>query len=174
MTGLDRPRAYGILILRVMTGIVFLWAGLAKVFAAEPFSAAGFLKHGTSGTLGWPFAVIEEGANPTAGFWAGLAANGTLLSIINVLVVYGEIAIGIALILGVATRFAGAMGFVMMALFSVAAWDFAHGLFNETVILGITSLALGVMRAGEVYGLDAIVEDQPLVRRTPALRYVLG
>jgi len=174
MNGLDRSRAYGIVALRVMVGTAFLWAGLAKFFAATPFSAAGFLKFGTSGTLGWPFEAIEKGANPTVGFWTGLAANGTVLSVINFLVVFGEIAVGIALILGVATRFAGVMGFVMMALFSVAAWDFAHGLFNETVILGIASLALGLIRAGEVYGLDAIVEVQPLVKRTPALRYVLG
>jgi hypothetical protein len=30
------------------------------------------------------------------------------------------------------------------------------------------------MAAGEVYGLDALVNDTPIVKRTPALRYVLG
>jgi len=142
MTGLDRPRAYGILGLRVMTGVVFLWAGLAKFFAAAPFSAAGFLKHGTSGTLGWPFAVIEEGANPTAGFWAGLAANGTLLSIINVLVVYGEIAIGIALILGIFTRFSSLMS-VLLALSLLLAG--ATSTLPQMLTIG---LALGIVGAG--------------------------
>jgi hypothetical protein len=31
-----------------------------------------------------------------------------------------------------------------------------------------------VIRAGEAYGIDAIVDEQPIVKKTPALRYVLG
>jgi thiosulfate dehydrogenase [quinone] large subunit len=174
MTGLSRSRAYGILVLRVTVGIVFLWAGLSKVFGAEPFSAAGFLQFGTSGTSGWPFVAMEEGANPTAAFWASLAANQGAMSVINFLVPFGQIAIGLALIAGVATRFAGAMGFLMMAFISIASWDFAHGVFNQTVVLAITALVLGMMKAGEVYGIDAIVDEQPIVKRAPALRYVLG
>ena len=174
MAGLSRDRAYGILILRLTIGIVFLWAGLAKVLGAEPFSAAGFLEFGTSGSSGWPFAVVEEGANPTAAFWMGLAGNELAMTVVDFLVPFGQIAIGVALILGFATRFTAAMGFLMMALFSVAAWDFAHGVFNQTVVLAIASMVLGVVRAGEIYGLDAIVEKQPIVKRTPALRFVLG
>jgi hypothetical protein len=66
------------------------------------------------------------------------------------------------------------MGFLMMAGFSIAAWDFAHGIVNHTVLLGVVALFLGVIRAGEAYGIDAIVDEQPIVKKTPALRYVLG
>lgn len=172
MTALTGSRAFGILALRLLTGFVFLYAGIEKLIAAEPFSAAGFLQFGTAGTA----AGAAEGAivNPTHGFWVDLAANGTLMPIIDVMVPWGQVLIGTALILGLATRFASVMGFLMMAFITIAAWDFAHGIVNYTGFLAITTLMLGVMRAGEVYGIDAVVDEQPIVKRTPALRYVLG
>lgn len=177
MTGLTASRAYGILALRVVTGFYFLWAGLDKVLSfiggTEPFSAYGFLTFATGGTTS---AVVAEGTivNPTQPFWVDLAANTALLGAIDILVPYGQIAIGLALILGVATRFAGVMGFLMMSFITIASWDFAHGLVNATSFLALSSLVLGVIRAGEVYGIDAMVDEQPIVQRTPVLRYVLG
>lgn len=172
MTALTGSRAFGILALRLVTGWAFLFAGIQKVFAAEPFSAHGFLTFGTAGTA----EGAAEGAivNPTNAFWVDLATNPQLMEIVNFIVPFGQIAIGAALILGLATRFAAVMGFLMMAGFTIAAWDFAHGVVNQTVLLGTAALVLGVIRAGEVYGVDAIVDEQPIVKRTPVLRYVLG
>jgi len=172
MNALTGSRAFGILALRLVTGWVFLYAGLEKVFGAEPFSAYGFLTFGTAGTAkGAPEGAI---LNPTNAFWVDLAANAQLLDIINFIVPFGQIAIGAALILGLATRFAALMGFVMMVGFTVAAWDFAFGVINQTALIALVSLIVGILRAGEVYGVDAIVDEQPVVKRTPALRYVLG
>ncbi|MDQ2688751.1 MAG: DoxX family membrane protein [Chloroflexota bacterium] len=172
MTALTGSRAIGILALRLVTGWAFLFAGLQKVFAVEPFSAYGFLTFGTAGTA----EGAAEGAivNPTNAFWVDLATNAQLLDVINFMVPFGQIAIGAALILGLATRFAAVMGFLMMAGFTIASWDFAHGFVNQTVLLGTAALVLGLIRAGEVYGIDAIVDEQPIVKKTPALRYVLG
>jgi thiosulfate dehydrogenase [quinone] large subunit len=172
MTALTPSRAIGILALRLAVGWVFLYAGLEKIFGAEPFSAAGFLQFGTAGTA----AGAAEGAivNPTQSFWVGLASNAALMDVINVLVPFGQVAIGAALILGLATRFAGAMGFLMMAFITVAAWDFAFGVLNYTSLLALTSLILGVIAAGEVYGVDAIIDKWPFVKRTPAVRYLLA
>jgi thiosulfate dehydrogenase [quinone] large subunit len=172
MTALTGPRALGILALRLITGWVFLFAGSQKILAAEPFSAAGFLSFGTAGTA--EGAVEGAIVNPTHDFWVGLAANAQLMDVINFVVPFGQIAIGAALILGLATRFASVMGFLMMAGFTIAAWDFAHGVVNYTALIGLTALILGVIRAGEIYGLDAVVDEQPIVKRIPALRYVLG
>lgn len=177
MTGITGSRAYGILALRLVTGIYFLYAGLDKVFSfvggSEPFSAAGFLTFGTAGTTS---AQVAEGTvvNPTAPFWAELATNSSMLAAVDFLIPFGQVAIGAALILGLATRFAAVMGFLMMAFITIASWDFAHGIVNATSFLALVTLFLGVIRAGEVYGLDAIVDEQPIVKRTPALRYVLG
>ena len=172
MSELTRSRAFGLVALRVVAGWAFLFAGLQKVFAVEPFSAYGFLAFGTAGTA----EGAAEGAiiNPTNAFWVGLANNAQMLDVINFVVPLGQLLIGVALLLGLATRFASLMGFLMMAGFTVAAWDFAHGVVNLTALLGLVTLMLGVMRAGDVFGLDAIVDEQPIVKRTPVLRYVFG
>lgn len=172
MTAITGARAFAILALRLIVGWVFVYAGIEKLTAGEPFSAAGFLQFGTAGTA----AGAAEGAivNPTQAFWVDLAANSTLMPIVDVLVPWGQVLIGIALMAGFATRFAGAMGFLMMAFITIAAWDFAFGLVNYTGLLALAALLIGVMRAGEIYGIDAIVDEQPLVKRTPALRFVLG
>jgi thiosulfate dehydrogenase [quinone] large subunit len=173
MTGLSKYRGIGILLTRVTVGWVFLYAGIEKIFGATPFSAAGFLKFGTIGTTG---EKVADGTivNPTHSFWVSLAGNGTLMPIVNFLVVFGEVAIGAALILGFATRFASIAGALMMTLFWIAAWDFAFGAIEYHSVLAIVTLSLGIIGAGEFFGLDAIVETTPIVKRAPALRYVLG
>ena len=172
MTALTGSKGIAILALRLITGWAFLFAGLQKVLGAEAFSAYGFLTFGTAGTAGG----AAEGAivNPTNAFWVDLATNAQLLDVINFMVPFGQIAIGAALILGLATRFAAVMGFLMMAGFTIAAWDFAHGFVNHTAMLAVVTLFLGVIRAGEAFGIDAIVDEQPIVKKTPVLRYVLG
>jgi thiosulfate dehydrogenase [quinone] large subunit len=173
MTELSFARKFAIALTRVTVGWVFLYAGLEKVFGATPFTAAGFLKFGTIGTTA---EKVAEGTivNPTHDFWVSLAGNGTLLPIVNTLVVFGEVAIGVALILGIATRFASVMGFLMMGLFWIAAWDFAFGVVEYHSVLAIVALALGIIGAGEAFGLDAIVDETPIVKRIPVLRYVLA
>jgi thiosulfate dehydrogenase [quinone] large subunit len=146
-----------IAVLRIGVGIIFLWAGLEKVFGPEPFSAAGFLEFATGGTLGWPF-VSEpvEGAvyNPTQGLWAGLATNDGAMAVVNVLVPWGQIGIGLGLILGLLTRFSAAMGGLMMLFFFLAAWEFEHGIVNQHVTYALVTAFIGLIGAGNYYGLD--------------------
>jgi thiosulfate dehydrogenase [quinone] large subunit len=173
MTGLSNYRGIGVLLARVTVGWVFVYAGIEKLFGATPFTAAGFLKFGTMGTTA---EKVADGTivNPTHAFWVGLAGNATLLPILNFLVVFGEVAIGAALIVGLATRFASVAGFLMMGLFWIAAWDFSHGVVQYQSVLAIVSLALGIIGAGEFIGLDAIVVGTRLVKRAPPLRSVHG
>jgi thiosulfate dehydrogenase [quinone] large subunit len=144
---------------RIVIGVIFLWAGLEKVIGgAGEWSAKGFLAFGTSGTLGWPFVTeVVEGTvfNPTHEFWVGLSANAGAMSVINLLVPFGQVAIGTSLILGIATRFASAMGALMMLFFFFAAWDFAYGIVNQHLTYAVVTLGLGVIGAGNYYGLDA-------------------
>jgi thiosulfate dehydrogenase (quinone) large subunit len=173
MTGLSKYRGIGILLARVTVGWVFLYAGIEKVLGAVPFTATGFLKFGTIGTTA---EKVADGTivNPTHAFWVDLAGNGTLMPIVNFMVMFGEVAIGAALIIGLATRFASVAGFLMMGLFWVAVWDFSHGVVEYHSVLAIVTLALGIIGAGEFFGLDAIIDETPIVKRAPALRYVLG
>ncbi len=40
----NRIHMIGIALLRVLVGVIFLWAGLEKLTAAKAFDASGFLK----------------------------------------------------------------------------------------------------------------------------------
>ncbi len=178
MDAISRTRDRGLLILRVVLGFGFLYAGLEKLLdfaGAGSWSAAGFLKFATAGTVpnmvGHPETMVH---NPTRQFWVDLAANPTAVDLVNALVIAGELAIGVALILGVATRLAGALGALMMFLFWVAAWDFQYGIVNLQFVYMILSAIVAYASAGRVLGIDAILEKTDVVRRTPALRLVLG
>ena len=166
----------GLAALRVALGAGFLFAGLEKVLhfdgATKPFDAAGFLKFATGGAL--PGSAENAIVNPTHDLWVALAGNAGLMSVVNSLVVFGEVAIGVALILGLATRFAGIAATLMMALFWIANFSFANGPFNEQFMYAVVAAFLTYAGAGEFYGLDAIIEKTETVRRAPALRYVLG
>lgn len=171
-----QSKGRGIFLLRVILGYGFLFAGLDKALdlagSGKAFSAAGFLKFATNGTwvsVSDPKAIV----NPTHAFWVGLAGNAGLMSAINTLVVFGEIAIGVALILGLATRFAGVMAAIMMALFYVANWSFANGLVNEQLMYGAVAAFLAYVGAG-AYALDTVIERSAITTRIPAVRYVLG
>ena len=168
-------KARAIAALRITLGAGFLWAGLEKVFqfaGTGAFNAAGFLTHATGGAI--PGSAATAIVNPTHDFWVSLGGNAGAVSAINVLVQAGEIGIGIALILGLATRFAAISGVVMMGLFYVANWSFATGPFNEQFMYGAVALVLGLVGAGEYYGLDALIEKTTWFGHTPSLRYVLG
>jgi thiosulfate dehydrogenase [quinone] large subunit len=152
----------GIFFLRVVVGGGFLFAGLDKFFmlaGGTPFTAAGFLKGATGGAWLGSTGVV----NPTHPFWASLAGNASLMSVIDTLVVFGECAVGIALILGLATRFAGICGAVMIAT----------GPFNEQFMYGVIAGTIAFVGAG-AYALDSVVEKLAITQRIPVVKYALG
>ena len=166
MKVLDRKHALAIAFGRVVIGIIFLWAGLEKILGEGlgSWSAAGFLQFATGGTLGWPFVTgeVAEGTifNPTHDFWVALAGNEAAMTLVNYVVPVGQVAIGICLVLGLFTRFAAAMGALMMLLFFVAAWDFQFGIVNQHLTYAVMTFGLAVLGAGNYYGLDATVRPR--------------
>ena len=66
------------------------------------------------------------------------------------------------------------MGAILMAAITVAAWDFAFGPVNETVLYAAVALYLAYAHAGLAYGVDAILEKTEIVTHRPALHYLLG
>ena len=154
----------GVALLRIAVGVIFLWAGLEKLFAPQAFDASGFLKFATAGTLGWPFVTgeVAEGTivNPTQGLWLSLADNQAAMSFVNVLVPLGQVGIGISLILGLLTRFGATMGALMMAFFFFAAWDFQYGVVNSHLAYSLICLTLAGIGAGRYYGLDGVLADR--------------
>jgi thiosulfate dehydrogenase [quinone] large subunit len=164
----------GIFLLRAGLGLGFAFAGFDKFFmwaSGKPFTSLAYLKFGTTGA--WLGSSATAVVNPTHGFWAGLAANTSLVSVFDTLVVFGEIAIGIALILGVATRFAGLAGAILMALLFVSNWSFANGPFNEQFMYGLIALTIAYVGAG-AYALDTAIAKIPVMQKIPVVKYALG
>jgi thiosulfate dehydrogenase [quinone] large subunit len=164
----------GIFVLRAVVGTGFLFAGLDKFFmwaSGTPFTATGFLKFASTGA--WLGSDPKAIVNPTHPFWAALAGNVGLMHVIDTLVVFGEVAIGAALIIGLATRFAGLAGAVMMALFYVANWSFANGPINEQLMYGVIAGTIAFVGAG-AYALDTAVAKLAIVQKIPVVKYALG
>ncbi|MFJ9627403.1 DoxX family protein [Streptomyces sp. NPDC101175] len=169
-------QAYVLASLRLLTGFVFLWAFLDKTFR---------FGYATSSGKGW-----VDGGSPTKGFLSGVAA-GPMESIFHDwagagwadwLFMLGLLGIGVALIVGVALRFAALAGTVMMALMWVAEWPPAHHLSDGSpsmstnpfaeyhVVYAVVLITLAATSAGNTLSLGRLWARLPLVRRGPWLR----
>lgn len=147
------------LLLRLLMGWIFLWAGFDK--AVNGFTAEGFLLHATSG--------------PLDSWFVDLGGSATALSLIDPLVTYGQIAMGLALVLGVATRLTLVFAAIMMFLFYLAQFPPEHDLFVDYYLVYIAVyLMLGALGAGRILGVDRYVERLPGVRERAWARYLLG
>jgi len=171
-----RPAAKGLAALRIVLGAGFLFAGLEKVLhfdgSTKAFDATGFLKFATIGSL--PGSPDKAIVNPTHDFWVALAGNPGLMSVINTLVVSGEVLIGLALIFGLATRFAGIMGALMMGFLWIANFSFANGPINEQFLYGAVALFVAYAAAGEVWSLRSVIARVRVVTAHPRLAAVLA
>jgi thiosulfate dehydrogenase [quinone] large subunit len=164
----------GIFILRSVSGLALLFAGLDKFFmwaSGTPFTSAGYLKFGTTGS--WIGSDPNSVVNPTHSFWVSIAGNASLVHLFDTLVVFGEVAIGAALLVGLATRFSAVMGVVLMLLLYVSNWSFANGPFNEQFMYGLIYGTVAYVGAG-AYALDTVVSRLSIVQRIPVVKYALG
>ena len=102
MTRNDR----GLALLRIAIGVLFLFFGEYKVFG-QRFTLGG-------GFEGWIHQFIENGAYP---FMVPVLRGFVLQHAMPIafLVAYGELAIGVSLVLGLFSRVASAFGLVYMA-----------------------------------------------------------
>lgn len=128
-------------VIRVYLGYTWLVAGLGKITGG--FDASGYLQGAiASGTgenpviAGWWATFLEAVALPNAGLFSFLVA-------------WGEVLVGIALILGIFTNFAALMGITMNFAFLFSGTISTN---PQMVLLTVFILAAG-MNAGR-YGLD--------------------
>lgn len=146
---------YSILSLRLVMGWVFLQSGIQK-FLAPDWSAEGFLMNVPDGN---PF-----------GFWTMLAGD----PVVDALVIYGQLAIGTALLLGFLVRFTALMGGLQMLAFWAASLEgglmdglpVAHGyVVSNHIVYLLLLFGLGAFGAGRIVGIDTWIENTDIVER---------
>lgn len=126
--------------LRVAFGWLLFYSGFQKLIMAKGFSAKGFLLnvHG-----------------PFSSFFLPLAGNPT----VDQMVVWGEILIGLCLILGLLIRFASFWGIIMMLLFYLAEFPPQHAfIVDEHIIYSILLVFFMLSNTGNFWGLDKKLE----------------
>ncbi|MEU1306723.1 hypothetical protein [Streptomyces shenzhenensis] len=164
-------RAYAFAGLRILTGFVFLWAFLDKVFG---------LGYATPSGKGW-----IDGGSPAQGFLSGVAAGPMRSTFhdwagaawVDWLFMLGLLGVGVALISGIALRLAALAGTAMMAMMWIAEWPPAKHLADGSasmstnpfadyhVIYAIVLIALAAAGAGATWGLGRIWARLPFVSR---------
>ncbi|QLG26116.1 DoxX family membrane protein [Halorarum halophilum] len=162
--------AWFVLSLRLMMGAAFLWAGWTKLpfVAGEAFDATGYLR----------FATVANGS-PLADAFVAMSNVPWLMTVANVAVPWGELLLGLGLLVGAFTRLASFFGALLMATFYLGNWSVEHGVINGDFAYMLVFLAVAAFGAGRILGLDAYIENYevggvPLLERYPVLEYVLG
>lgn len=103
------------LMLRVFIGWHFLYEGVIKLFIPE-WSAEGYLK----GSYGF-----------MSSFFHSLAANESLIEVVNFINVWGLILIGLGLLLGIFIRISAGAGILLLLLYYFAYPPFGETLFRS-------------------------------------------
>jgi thiosulfate dehydrogenase [quinone] large subunit len=178
--GTDEPRGARIWgVLRLAIGWVFLWAFLDKLLAlgfasgrdpktgvADRFGDAAWI-HGGSPTDGFlSFGLHTK--EPFTGFYEGLAGS----SLIEWVYMLSMAAIGIALMLGIATRLAAGAGIVWMLLFYTASALSPENnpFLDDHIIYAIVLAGIAIVGGGRYLGLGRQWERLSFVQKYPILR----
>jgi thiosulfate dehydrogenase [quinone] large subunit len=149
----SKIRHWPIVMLRVYTGFFFAWNGFVKL-GRDNFA---------DGMEGFLAAQVER----TFHFYAAFVQNVVIPNkvIFASLVTWGELAIGIAMILGLATRYAAAAGAIMVLNYWFAKGAGFFDGTNHDVVWLMILIVLGMVPAGRIAGLDDGLSD-----RLPFLR----
>lgn len=140
-----------LVVLRVVIGWYFVYTGWTKVvtfFTDTPdWSAQDFL-----GNLDGPFAP----------FFSGMMGN----AVIDYLNAFGLFLVGVAVSLGILTRFACYCGILLMTLYYLAGFppERAFIVDNHLIFIGVF-LVLAAESAGRYWGIDQYVEKFFVAKR---------
>jgi thiosulfate dehydrogenase [quinone] large subunit len=173
MNALQTPKYAGIawLIVRLWLGYEWLVSGIEKVFGEgnavwvgdkAGTAVSGFLKGAIAKSSLAPGFDPVQTPHPAVQDWYAILArdyflpNATLLSY---LVAYGEVLVGLGLILGIFTHFSALMGVLMNLAYLFAGTTSTN---PQLLVVGLTIVLVGGVAVG-YYGLDYFA--RPLERR---------
>ncbi|MEE8870299.1 MAG: DoxX family protein [Acidipropionibacterium acidipropionici] len=157
-------------VLRIATGAMFLCPFFDKSFG---------LGFSTTTDMAW-----INGGSPTQGFLGNLDPakpfSGVLSAIASPvtdwLFMIGMLGVGLALILGIGTRVAGAAGALLMGMLYLAVLPAVSGqepstnpVVDQHIILALVAIIVPLTRAGDTWGLGRWWRSLPLVKRNPWL-----
>ncbi len=168
---LTNTAAKALAVLRITTGVVFLWAFLDKTFGfgyATPAAKAWI--NGGSPTKGF-LANVEVG--PLQSFFHAIA--GTWWA--NSLFMVGLLAVGVALIAGIGLRVSAVAGALMMVMMWLAEFPLAqttsagepsgstNPLVDYHIIYAVAVVVLAAAYAGHTWGLGRLWARLPFVQK---------
>jgi uncharacterized membrane protein YphA (DoxX/SURF4 family) len=144
-----KPMPAVLLCLRLVIGWQLLYEGLAKLLTPD-WTAA-------------PYLLLSRGFFPDFFHWLGSSRG--MLVLVNFLNTWGLILIGLALVLGVVTRFASGCGIMLLALYYLAQpplirtsyWAPVEGHYmvvNKTLVELLVLVVFLFVPAGALWGLD--------------------
>ena len=150
---------------RLSLGWVFLWAFLDKLLGLghNTTSAKSWLNGGspTKGFLG------SASAGPFSGFYHSIAGNG----FIDALFMAALVAIGTALILGIALRITAAAGVLLtVMMWSAVLPPDSNPFMDDHLIYALVLIALALAKAGHTLGFGSLWDRFPIVNRYAVLR----
>ena len=157
-TTLDRSI---IVVLRIMIGWTFFYAGVWQIW--ENYDVADFLSH---------VVTLHD-------FFA-LFARPAVLPVVDFLVKWGHLLIGLSLISGLLVRVSAPFAFLLLVTYYCAhlEWPYVENHLNFVVdfqlVYAVVVVYLIAHRAGHVWGVDGLIEDLHMVEHYPALRLVVG
>lgn len=143
---------YSLVIVRVLLGWYFLYEGVIKLLNPT-WSAIGFLKSSEG--------IFKK-------FFSSLAANSSVLELVNFLNIWGLIAIGIGLITGAFSRLAAISGAVLVFMYYLAhpptieAQPVLIGSeqalwVDKNLIFAFVLIVLYVIPTSQIIGLDRLI-----------------
>lgn len=146
-------RQWPIVLLRVYTGVFFAYHGIGKI-RREDFADGleGFVTRNLDSSFPFYRPFLESVILPSKELFASLVA-------------WGELAIGLALFLGLATRYAAFIGAFMVLNFWFAKGSSVFAGSNHDFVWFVILIVLGFIPAGKIAGLDDGLSD-----RLPFLR----
>jgi thiosulfate dehydrogenase (quinone) large subunit len=160
---ITKGAAKALAVLRIATGLVFLWAFLDKTFG---------LGYSTPGAKAW-----ISGGSPAAGFlghvegpFAGVfqAMAGTWWA--DWLFMAALAGVGLALVLGIGLRVAAGAGTALMlamwlAEFPPAAEGSSNPVIDYHVVYAVSAITMALTYAGNTWGLGRVWARLPLVQK---------
>ena len=137
-----------ITLLRVYTGVFFIHYGFGKITNPDFVQGlSGFVTSNLDKCFGFMRPFLESVVLPNQGVFAFLVS-------------WGEFLIGLALIVGLATRYASAAGALMVAAFWFTKGQGFLDAQNHDAIWFVIFVVLATVHAGRKHSLDAKLADR--------------